>query len=114
MSTRTFNGEGNPEQLAMFDIAGGEKMEAKADAWIAANGAVWAWMRCKARSYVEEGRHFSISRIVEEARYTKPVEGVDEYRINNDIRAALARRLIKMVPDCSKYIEIRPSKVDLL
>ena len=101
------------EQMALFDIAGGERITEKAKDWVRRNHGVWLWMCRKAAQAAAEQRHFSIARLVEEARYTKPVEGVDEYRINNDIRAPLARMLIEAVPQCEQYIETRSSKVDL-
>ena len=86
--------------------------KAKGDAWIMKNRNVWEWMKDKAREASRARRRFSVAALVEEARYTKPVQGVDEYRINNDIRSYLARRLKREVPECADYIEIRESVVD--
>ena len=82
--------------------------------WVGKNPKVWKWMKQTARECTAMKRHFSVARMVEEARYTKPVEGVDEYRINNDIRAALTRWLIVEIPDCEPYIEKRRSKLDAI
>lgn len=101
------------EQMALFDTEKGDALKSKATDWIRANHGVWLWMCQQARRCAAEERRFSIARLVEEARYTKPVRGVDEYRINNDIRAPLARLLKEAVPDCAPYIEIRSSVVDL-
>ena len=101
------------EQLAMFDTEKGDALKAKARDWMRLNHAVWLWMCQQARKCAAEERRFSIARLVEEARYTKPVQGVDEYRINNDIRAPLARLLKEAVPECAPYIETRGSVVDL-
>lgn len=100
-------------QGRLFGLDRADEMQAKADEWVSKNWAVWGWMKLKAAEAARDGRRFSIARLVEEARYTKPVKGVDEYRINNDIRAPLARRLMREVPNCSEYIEIRESMVDL-
>ena len=101
------------EQMSLFDTARGDAMTEKAREWVKANHAVWLWMCGKAMEAATNMRRFSIARLVEEARYTKPVKGVDEYRINNDIRAPLARMLKEAVPQCADYIETRNSKVDL-
>lgn len=100
-------------QGRMFGLDRADEMNRKADEWVAKNRSTWSWMKRKAAESAEKKRRFSIARLVEEARYTKPVEGVDEYRINNDLRAPLARRLRKEVPTCTEYIEIRESVVDL-
>lgn len=100
-------------QMALFDVAGGERITEKAKDWVRKNHGVWLWMCSKAAQAAADQRHFSIARLVEEARYTKPVKGVDVYKINNDIRAPLARMLVDAVPQCAPYIETRSSKVDL-
>lgn len=100
-------------QGRMFGLDRADEMNQKADEWVSKNWKVWAWMKLQAALFAQKGKRFSIARLVEEARYTKPVEGIDEYRINNDLRAPLARRLRKEVPTCRDYIEIRESVVDL-
>jgi len=107
-----FSGQ-TAEQMSMFDVERGDAMTEKAKDWIRHNHSTWLWMCKKAAQAASEKRRFSIARLVEEARYTKPVQGVDEYKINNDLRAPLARMLRDAVPQCREYIEIRSSKVDL-
>lgn len=101
------------EQMALFDTAKGDRFKRMADEWIRSNHAVWVWMVGQATWYAHNKKRFSIARLVEEARYTKPVKGVDEYKINHDIRPELARRLKKAVPACAPYIQTRASVVDL-
>ena len=101
------------EQMAMFEIAEGERFMYEAKEWIKANHSVWLWMCSQAMRYAVDERRFSIARLVEEARYTRPVVGIDEYKIDNTLRAPLARMLIEAVPQCKPYIQIRSSKVDL-
>ena len=100
-------------QMALFETEKGDALKEKARDWIRHNHGTWLWMCQKAAQAAAERKRISISRLVEEARYTKPVVGVDEYKINNDIRAPLARMLIEAVPQCKDYIETRSSKVDL-
>ena len=109
---KSYNGESG-EQLAMFECAKGERFQEAAKDWIRHNHGTWLWMCQKAARYAAEKKRFSIARLVEEARYTKPVQGVDDYKVNNDLRAPLARMLVEAVPQCSPYIERRASVVDL-
>ena len=102
MMRESFDGGG--EQMAFIDFAKADEMNRKTDEWIRDNHAVWLWMIGKANWYVTNRMRFSISRLVEEARYTKPVNGINEYKIDNTLRAPLARRLIKAVPNCKPYI----------
>ena len=101
------------EQMAMFEIAEGERFMFEAKEWIKMNHETWHWMCGQAMKYAAMEKRFSIARLVEEARYTKPVKGVDKYKINNDLRAPLARLLKEAVPQCAPYIQTRSSKVDL-
>ena len=101
------------EQMAMFEIAEGERFMHEAKEWIKMNHEVWHWMCGQAMKYASMEKRFSIARLVEEARYTKPVKGIDKYKINNDLRAPLARLLKEAVPQCAPYIQTRSSKVDL-
>ena len=110
---RTYDG-GSGEQLAMFDCVKAERFIGQARDWVRANHGTWLWMCQKAAQAAAEKRRFSIARLVEEARYTKPVQGVDEYKINNDIRRPLADMLVEAVPQCEPYIERRASVCDLV
>ena len=101
------------EQMAMFEIAEGERFMYEAKQWIRQNHETWFWMCSQAEHYAAIEKRFSIARLVEEARYTKPVKGIDKYKINNDLRAPLARLLKEAVPQCAPYIQTRSSKVDL-
>ena len=101
------------EQLGLFELDKADRFKRMTDEWIASNQKVWFWMIGQATWYAEHKKRFSIARLVEEARYTKPVKGVDEYKINHDIRPELARRLKKIVPACEPYISTRSSVVDL-
>ncbi len=102
------------EEIFMEGYTKGERFVRMADEWIAANGPTWEWMKRKARENALEKRGFSVASLVEEARYTKPVQGVDAYKINHDIRPVLGRKLKKEVPECASVIRTRDSVVDLL
>ena len=100
-------------QTSLFDIEKGDRFKAEAKDWIRHNHGTWLWMCQKAAQAAAERRRFSIARLVEEARYTKPVQGINEYKIDNDLRAPLARMLIEAVPQCEEFIQTRTSVCDL-
>lgn len=97
----------------MFELSKGDKFKAQAKDWVRKNHGTWLWMCSQAARAAAEQRHFSVAALVEEARYTKPVVGVDQYKINHDIRRPLADMLIEAVPQCEPYIERRSSVCDL-
>ena len=99
-------------QMDLLGMTKGDKMRSQAEEWVLHNHATWLWMCGKAMEAATNKRHFSIARLVEEARYTKPVQGVDEYKINNTIRRPLADMLVEAVPQCEPYIERRRSACD--
>lgn len=104
-------------QLSLADDGGmtGDWMVRKADEWVAANWYAWCRMKGIAWGYVNEGRRFSMERLFQEARYDMATNGCsDGFKVNNNTRAALARRLVREIPAAGKYIETRSSKVDWL
>lgn len=104
--------DGGGEQMALLDFSKADEMNRRTDEWIRDNHAVWLWMIGKANWYASNKKRFSIARLVEEARYTKPVKGINEYKIDNTLRAPLARRLVKAAPSCKPYIKMKFSLVD--
>ena len=89
-----------------------EKMTDCAEEWIKKNPVAWSKMVVIANDMYNHNRHFSISLLAEEARYYMRVNGIDQFKINNSIRAALARRLITDNPYLEGFIETRKSKID--
>lgn len=91
----------------------GAEMVERAGRWVVGNWYAWERMKEEAVKRAREGRRFAISDLAEEARYRMRTEGKDQgFKINNSLRAALARRLIRECPEVKPYIEIRASKVD--
>lgn len=91
----------------------GEEMMQRAMTWIFNNFYAWQRMKETACERATKGIHFSIADLAEEARYRMRVEGKDQgFKVNNSIRAALARQLIRECPVVEPFIEIRSSKVD--
>ena len=104
---------GGAEQLALFDFAKGDRFNAGADEWVRRNYEAWTWMRCQAVKYTEQRKRFGIGELCEQVRWHMQAEGVDGFKVNNNYRAALARRLIAEYPPCRPYIKTRDSVVDL-
>lgn len=104
-------------QMSFADTAnqrmGAAEMKERAAKWACRNFTAWNRMKDVARERARAGKRFSISELSEEARYRMRVKGEDAgFKVNNSLRAALARLLIKEVPECEPYIETRASKVD--
>lgn len=91
----------------------GPEMVSRTNHWVTSNWYAWERMKEEAVKRARQGRRFSISDLAEEARYRMRTEGKDQgFKINNSLRAAMARRLIRECPEVEPYIEIRASKVD--
>lgn len=92
----------------------GRWMQAKADEWIAKNEGVWSKMMEVAAGYVAQGRRFSMETLLQFARYSCNPQAVTAFKVDNNIRSALARRMVEAHPAWSKYVDMRNSKVDML
>ena len=100
------------QQLVIEQFEQGMALVDKAEQWIAANRNAWAWMNHQAAVYAAQGRRFSIGRLAEDCRYEMRLQGVDEFRINNDIRAVLARKMLQKHPQWKQLMSTRASKTD--
>ena len=65
-----------------------------------------------AANYVAKDRRFSMETLIQFARYERVSKGVTAFKVDNNIRAALRKRMIERHPNWDKYIEKRDSKVD--
>lgn len=116
---RIAGGDSEPamSQMSFADTANqsmtAEEMKERAAMWTCRNFSAWNRMKDVARERSRAGSRFSISELSEEARYRMRIKGEDAgFKVNNSLRAALARLLIREVPECEPYIETRASKVD--
>ena len=100
------------QQMVIEEFEAGMALADKAKQWVHQNRSAWADMEHQAAMYVSQGRRFSIAKLAEDARASRRLKGVDEFALNNDLRAPMARMLIKKHPDWAPYIETRESKVD--
>lgn len=90
----------------------GEWMMKKADEWIAANPSVWNEMMNIAAEFVSQDRRFSMETLIQHARYDRMSKGVTAFKVDNNIRSALRKRMVERYPRWEQYIEKRDSKVD--
>lgn len=90
----------------------GQWMLKKADEWIAANGSIWNRMMGKAAELVAQGRRFSMEYLIQYARYDCDARGVTPFKVDNNIRSALRKRMVERHPKWEEFIEKRDSKVD--
>lgn len=102
-------------QLSFADdgvVITGQWMLKKADEWIAANGSIWNLMMNKAAELVVQGRRFSMEYLIQFARYDCDARGVTAFKVDNNIRSALRRRMVERHPKWEEFVEKRDSKVD--
>lgn len=92
----------------------GQWMLKKADEWIRANPSVWSDMMRIAADYVAHERRFSMEMLLQYARYERVSKGVTAFKVDNNIRSALRKRMVELHPQWDKFIEKRDSKVDWL
>lgn len=100
-------------QLALLDIAKGDRFRAEANEWVRKNPEAWAFIRYEAVSRTEQRKAFGIGELCEQVRWHMKASGVGAWKLNNNHRAALARRLIEEYPPCKPYIKTRDSCVDV-
>lgn len=91
----------------------GEKIKRDTEAWIERNPLAYKLMVERAKDRLNRGRRTSISELAEEARYNMRLNGeTDGFKLNNNIRAGLARKMIGQCPELARVITTRTSKVD--
>ena len=113
MSRRSEPFDGGGEQMAMFDIPKADRFKAEADEWVKKNPDAWWFIRSEAVKRTEQKRKFGIGELCEQVRWHMKAEGNTEFKVNNNHRAALARRLKAEYPPCGPYLETRSSVCDL-
>lgn len=98
--------------MVIEEFEQGMELVDKAREWVRLNPLAWKDMEYQAAYYASMGRRFSIAKLAEDARASRRLKGVDEFALNNDLRAPLARMLLRMHPEFEPYIETRQSKSD--
>lgn len=100
-------------QMALFDVEKGERFKAQADEWVMRNPDAWAFIKHQAALRVQDKKRFGIGELCEQVRWHMYAQGNTAFKVNNNHRAALARRLVIEFPACKDYIEMRSSVIDL-
>lgn len=111
--SRGYRGEA-AGQIALFDTTKGERFKAQADEWVRKNPDAWAYIRNEAVRRVDQGKRFGIGELCEQVRWHMSANGDKDFKLNNNYRAAFARRLIDEYPPCREYLKTRDSAVDLV
>ena len=93
----------------------GETLQEMADVWKEKNPNVYAALASEAIKAAQgRHRHLSIDKLIsdfrDDARYSD-IYRLDEFKINNDVRAPLARMLMGEYPELDGCFETRRSKV---
>jgi hypothetical protein len=91
-----------------FDAVRERNLRLEADEWIARNPAVFKLFEKFALQMAERGRRFGVGQLTERVRWECrfSYEGED-YKINNNHRAYIARRLVEIHPQLENLIEMR-------
>lgn len=110
--SRVYKGEDALETV-LVDAAKGERFRSEADAWIDANPQAWAYMTEQALLSAHHRRRFGIGALCEHVRWHMFAKGDEGFKLNNNHRAAFARRLIRENPEIEPYIKVRDSVTDL-
>lgn len=90
----------------------GRDLSAEAADWIRTHPLTAALFLKFARELASRGRRFGIGMITERIRYEGLFEGwkPEDYKVNNNHRAYIARWIIAQDPAIEKYIEFRETK----
>ena len=101
------------ENYALALQAKGDRFKEEADRWIGANPDAWRYMTDQALLSANAGRRFGIGALCEHVRWHMFAQGDKNFKLNNNYRAAFARRLIREHPEVEPYIKTRGSVCDL-
>lgn len=91
----------------------GSKIMEEARKWAKANADAYHRMVGEAKKAAANGKRTSIAKLAEEVRYSMPLKK-DEcgFKVNNTVRAGLARLMVSEHPELAQVMEMRASKAD--
>ena len=98
------------EQLAIrFELAPPDRIQERFEAWHREHPEVYDLFRRAAKAIKAQGRtRFGTAAIFERMRWFSDVGAAESgYRLNNDFRSRLARKLLLEHPDFDGFLEIR-------
>ena len=104
----------NYVQPDLFNLAQGEADIQEAHAWRVHNAPVYYAMLRRAQAQMADGQRVAIDELFNWARYSLEFQGdKGDYKLNNNLRAPLARLMIKDFPQLAEFMETREARSDL-
>lgn len=101
-------------QPDLFGLAQGEADIQAAHEWRMKNRPVYFAMLRRAQKQAEAGQRVAIDELFNWARYSLEFQGdACDYKLNNNLRAPLARLMIKDFPYLGDFMETRDARSDL-
>lgn len=99
-------------QLSIFDTDGISDLEAIRE-FIELYPEDYQWFLNRVREYMEKGVGFSAKHLVEGFRWETRFRETPQFKFNNNHTAALARQIIRDIPEAAYYMETRKARCDL-
>lgn len=101
-------------QPDLFGLAKGEADIQAAHTWRVQNPAIYHAMMRRAKNQIADGQRVAIDELFNWARYSLEFSGEPgDYKLNNNLRAPLARLMIADYPPLKEYMETREARSDL-
>ena len=101
-------------QPDLFNLAQGEADIQAAHEWRVHNSPVYYAMLSRAQEQMSKGERVAIDELFNWARYKLKFEGKPgDYKLNNNLRAPLARLMIADFPQLANFMETREARSDL-
>ncbi|MBQ9021805.1 MAG: hypothetical protein IJ113_07315 [Eggerthellaceae bacterium] len=101
-------------QPDLFDLSKGEADMQAAHEWRVRNYAIYCAMLRRAQSQMRQQNRVAIDELFNWARYSLDWEhNPSDYKLNNNLRAPLARLMIKDYPPLADYMETRDARCDV-
>lgn len=91
-----------------FDLPENPSLRQQADAWIEANPEIYELFKRFARNAAAHRRRFGVKLLAERVRWEIAIESHgDDFKVNNNFTAYIARRLLEDIPEIGGLIETR-------
>lgn len=101
-------------QPDLFGLAQGEADIQAAHTWRERNRDIYHAMLRRAQAQAADGQRVAIDELFNWARYSLEFQGdKGDYKLNNNLRAPLARLMIKDFPYLADHMELREARCDL-
>lgn len=101
-------------QPDLFGLGKGEQDIQAAHDWRVKNPAIYYAMLRRAQKQAAAGQRVAIDELFNWARYSLEFQGDEtNYKLNNNLRAPLARLMVADFPTLKDYMELRASRSDI-